>query len=181
MPVLIKKTAFVAEIPSQRKYPNKAYYSSVLDHPADEVWDLVRDFDNYPRYIDGVTESVIEDGKRGDEVGAVRRFRHGETWIRQQLMAHSDAGRSFSYAGMERFPFPGKEGADAPTPIDYKGTLRLTPIVNGGRTFVEWFVEFESPSNQVGQWTDLLSELIVQWVDSLQRTLAGRRWRLPVT
>lgn len=34
------------------------------------VWSLIRDFNNYPSYIDGVTESVIEDGKRGDEVGA---------------------------------------------------------------------------------------------------------------
>lgn len=136
---------------------------------------MIRDFDNYPRYIEGVSESVIEDSKRGDEVGAVRRFRYGETWIRQQLTAHSDTDRSFTYAGMERFPFPGKEGADAPAPIDYRGTLRIAPIVNGDRTFVEWFVEFESAPNQAGQWTDLLSELIVQWVDSLQRTLAGRR------
>jgi hypothetical protein len=38
------------------------------------VWSLIRDFNNYPAYIDGVSESVIENDKRGDEVGAVRRF-----------------------------------------------------------------------------------------------------------
>ena len=56
---------------------HRAYYSSVLDQPASEVWSLVRDFNNYPRYIKGVTESVIEDGRAGDEVGAVRRFHYG--------------------------------------------------------------------------------------------------------
>jgi hypothetical protein len=41
-----------------------ASYSAVLDHPVETVWSLIRDFNNYPIYIDGVTESVIEDGKR---------------------------------------------------------------------------------------------------------------------
>ena len=63
-----------------------AFYSTVLDHPIDRVWSLVRDFNNYPRYIDGVSESMIEDEKRGDEVGAVRRFCYLGNWIRQRLV-----------------------------------------------------------------------------------------------
>ena len=43
-----------------------AYYSTVLNHPLETVWTLIRDFNNYPAYIDGVTESVIEDDKGGD-------------------------------------------------------------------------------------------------------------------
>src|SRR5688572_2766666 len=65
-----------------------AFYSSVLDHPLDRVWALVRDFNNYPRYIDGVIESMIEDDKRGDEVGAIRRFNYQGNWIRQRLVRH---------------------------------------------------------------------------------------------
>jgi hypothetical protein len=152
---------------------HRAYYSSVLDQPADEAWSLIRDFNNYPRYIEGVTESIIEDGKRGDEVGAVRRFRYGGTWLRQRLAAHSDVDRSFTYAGMERFAFPAAEGA--PAPVGYQGTLRLTPIVDGNRTFVEWFVDFDGPGNEAAQWTALLLGLIAQWADSLRRTLAGQR------
>ena len=44
-----------------------AYYSTVLNHPLETVWTLIRDFNNYPAYIDGVSESVIEDDKGGDE------------------------------------------------------------------------------------------------------------------
>ena len=40
----------------------------MLNHPLPIVWDLIRDFNNYPAYIDGVTASVIEDNKQGDEV-----------------------------------------------------------------------------------------------------------------
>ena len=153
---------------------HKAYYSSVLNCPADKVWTLIRDFNNYPRYIEGVAESVLEDAMRGDEVGAVRRFSIGGVWIRQRLAAHSDTERFFTYAGMEPFPFPTK-GPDAPAPVDYRGTVRIAPIIDGDRTFVEWFVEFDGPSNEAAQWTDLLLELIAQWVDSLRRTLAGQR------
>ena len=83
-----------------------AYYSTVLNHPLETVWTLIRDFNNYPAYIDGVTESVIEDDKGGDEVGAVRRFCYLGNWIRQRLAGHSDAGHSLTYAGIEPFPFP---------------------------------------------------------------------------
>ena len=65
-----------------------AYYSTVLDYPLATVWSLIRDFNNYPAYIDGVTESVIEDDKGGDEVGAVRRFCYLGNWIRQRLAGH---------------------------------------------------------------------------------------------
>ena len=52
-----------------------AYYSTVLNHPLETVWALIRDFNNYPAYIEGVSESVIEDDRGGDEIGAVRRFK----------------------------------------------------------------------------------------------------------
>ena len=56
---------------------SKAYFSTVLDRPSEAVWALERDFNDYPRYIDGVDQSVMEDKKSGDSVGAVRSFRYG--------------------------------------------------------------------------------------------------------
>lgn len=153
----------------------KAYYSIVLDETAEQVWSLVRDFNNYPRYIEGVTESIIEDDKRGDEVGAVRRFHYGDVWIRQRLVSHSDTERSFTYAGLEEFPFPGADAAASPAPVNYQGTLRVTPVVESKQAFVEWFVEFDSAPNEATQWNNLLLPLIAQWTDSLRRTLAGQR------
>jgi hypothetical protein len=108
---------------------SRAHYSSVLNHSADQVWGLIRDFNNYPSYIDGVTGGVIEDDKSGDEIGAVRRFCYRGSWLRQSLTAHSDARRSFSYSGMEPFQFPAQGSAESPAAIDYAGTLQLAPIV----------------------------------------------------
>ncbi len=83
-----------------------AYYSTVLDYPLPTVWALIRDFNNYPAYIDGVTESVIEDDKGGDEIGAVRRFCYLGNWIRQRLAGHSDEGHSLTMPVSSRFRFP---------------------------------------------------------------------------
>ena len=152
---------------------SKAYYSTVLNSPVDHVWNLVRDFNDYPKYIEGVSESRIEDDRRGDDVGAIRRFCYGGAWIRQRLTAHSDDGRSFSYAGMDPFPYP-LAAERIPAAIDYSGTLRLAPVVDGNRTFVEWFVEFDGHPEDAAPWHDLLMHLIPQWVDSLGRAAEAR-------
>ena len=93
-----------------------AYYSTVLDHPLETVWSLIRDFNSYPDYIDGVSESVIEDDKGGDEVGAIRRFCYLGNWIRQRLAAHSDDAHSLTYAGLEPLPFPAGDTPEAVSP-----------------------------------------------------------------
>jgi hypothetical protein len=155
----------------------RAYFSTVLDQPADSIWSLVRDFNNYPRYIEGVTASLIEDGKRGDQVGAVRKFCYAGSWIRQRLTAHSDDERCFSYEGLEPFPFPGDQGPRSPAAIDYTGTLRLEPIVDGDRTFIEWYVEYDCPPADVARWHDELMKLIPDWVASLRRA-PGKRAKL---
>jgi ketosteroid isomerase-like protein len=149
----------------------RTYYSSVLSQPADEVWYLVRDFNSYPNYIDGVSQSVIEDDKQGDEVGAVRRFCYHGLWLRQRLIGHSDGERSFSYLGMEPFEFPIQDATRTPGAINYTGTMRLTPIIDSGRTLIEWYVEFNCPPEDLHRWDDLLMDLIPQWVDSLRRAL----------
>ena len=153
----------------------RAYYSTVLEQTAGQVWAVVRDFNDYPRYIDGVDESVIEDDKSGDCVGAVRRFRYGGKWICQRLVAHSDADRSFTYAGLEPFRFPELNDVDEAAPasaIDYQGTLRVTPIVDGDRAFFEWWLTFDCRPDECERWTAFLIKAISQWVGSAQTHLS---------
>lgn len=144
-----------------------AYYSTVLDYSVDTVWALIRDFNNYPAYIDGVSESVIEDDRRGDEIGAVRRFNYGGNWIRQRLGDHSDERRSLTYVGVDPFALPDK----GLSPVRYQGTMHLLPVVEGARTFIEWSVELEAAPNEAPQWRDLFMSMIPDWTDSLRRTL----------
>ena len=69
----------------------KAYTSTVIDLPADRVWAAVRDFNGLATWRPAaVTDSEIEEGKAGDQVGAVRSFhlRDG-AHLRERLLSHS--------------------------------------------------------------------------------------------
>jgi len=144
-----------------------AYYSTVLNHPLETVWDLIRDFNNYPAYIDGVSESIIEDDKGGDEVGAVRRFCYLGNWIRQRLADNSDEAHTLTYAGIEALPCPAEATTDAPAPTRYEGTMHLLPIVEGNRTFIEWSGKLDTEPTDDEGWRTLFEYLIPDWTHSL--------------
>ena len=148
-----------------------AFYSTVLDYPVDRVWSVIRDFNSYPRYIDGVSESVIEDDRRGDEVGAVRRFCYLGNWIRQRLVRHSDDDRLLTYAGTDRLAFPGGPEAGTAAPTAYEGTIHLHRVVDGERTYLEWPVVLDTAPGDETAWHTLFMTWIPEWADSLRRTL----------
>jgi len=149
-----------------------AYSSAVLDHPLDTVWSLIRDFNNYPAYIDGVSESVIEDDRRGDEVGAIRRFCYLGLWVRQRLAGHSDQQHTLTYAGIEPLPFPQDGSSQVPQPTQYEGTMHLLPVVEGNRTFIEWSVKLDTAPDDADRWQLQFGEWIPDWTNSLVRALA---------
>jgi hypothetical protein len=151
-----------------------AYYSTVLNHPLETVWDLIRDFNNYPSYIEGVSESVIEDDKGGDEVGAVRRFCYLGNWVRQRLAGHSDDAHALTYAGIEPLPFPTGLVPEAPAPTHYEGTMHLLPVVEGNKTFIEWKVRLDAAPEDAARWQNLFQSWIPDWTHSLERALARR-------
>src|SRR5258707_10299037 len=119
------------------------YYSRVLDWPRDDVWRVVRDFNNYPVYIDGVTESHLEDDRAGDSVGCVRSFLYQGRRVRQRLLAHSDLDRVFTYGSCEPFSFHALADQEMVRPIHYQGTLRVNCGMETVKAFVEWWVTFE--------------------------------------
>jgi hypothetical protein len=55
---------------------NKVYYSTVIDQPADRVWSVIRDFNSYPVWVEGINES-------------------------QRLLAHSDLDRFYTFESCE--------------------------------------------------------------------------------
>ena len=150
----------------------QAYYSTVLDHPLETVWSLIRDFNGYPDYIEGVSESVIEDDKGGDEVGAIRRFCYLGNWIRQRLAAHSDDNHLLTYAGLEPLTFPNSDVPAVVSPTAYQGTIHLVPITEGNRTFIEWSVALDSEPQDAERWHALFQSWIPDWTHSLERALA---------
>ncbi len=129
----------------------KGFGSSVIDAPVDEVWARIRDFNGQPDWHRGIARSEIEDGRAPDSVGAVRSFylQDGEH-VRETLLALSDLERSKTY-DMLKGPMSW---------WNYKATLRLLPITDGNRTYIEWSAEFDAkPEDEQG-----LIELVEQGV-----------------
>jgi NADPH:quinone reductase len=131
----------------------RVYRSTVVDAPVEEVWQLLRDFNAHDQWHPIVAESVIEDGRRADEIGCVRRFslRDGGE-IREQLLRLSDRERSFTYCILE-----------APLPlIGYVATVRLKPVTDGGGTLWEWFSSFSTPPEQEAALTALVGQQVYE-------------------
>jgi hypothetical protein len=143
----------------------KAYYSTVFPQSADDIWHVIRDFNNYPVWVEGAGESHIEDGKSGDAVGAVRNVLYNGKSIRQSLLALSDPDRAMSYAFCE---------ADALPVQNYRATLQLTPITDGDRAFVEWSATFDCAPERHDEWTAFYNDAFGRWLGSLRRHLDGR-------
>lgn len=120
----------------------KSYYSIVLDHPADDVWAVIRPFDHYA-WAGVESDTIIEDGKAGDQVGSVRRVTAGANVLRQLLLAHSDADRSYTYGFCGAAPFPVQ---------DYQATLRVSPVVVDNRAFIEWWATFDCAAEDRDRW-----------------------------
>jgi polyketide cyclase/dehydrase/lipid transport protein len=144
----------------------RAYYSTVFAQPAQRIWEIIRDFNNYQVWVDGAGSSEIEDGKSGDAVGAVRSVIYRERHIRQRLLALSDLERSQTY---------GFCGAASLPVTDFQATLRVTPVVDGDRSFVEWWATFDCDPAQVEAHAATLSSWFGNWLESLRRTLADER------
>jgi hypothetical protein len=143
----------------------RAYYSTVLEHTADDVWAVIRPFDHYAWA--GVPGDVtIEAGKAGDQISAIRRVPAGEKILRQVLRAHSDAERFYSYAFCDAAPYP---------VLDYEATIRVTPVVQTGQAFVEWWATFDCAIDERARWVAFFEhEGFAKWLSALRRYMAER-------
>jgi hypothetical protein len=143
----------------------KAYYSTVFEQPAPDVWKIVRDFNNYPVWAGGAGESEIEDGKSGDTVGAIRSVLYEERRIRQRLLAQSDLERSQTYEFCDAASLP---------LTGFQATLRITAIVDGDQAFVEWWATFDCDAPHRDELAGTLRSWFGKWLESLRSTLGSR-------
>ena len=132
-----------------------SYASTVIDAPAGAVWAKIRDFNAMPAWNpEGIATSEIEDGKAGDQVGAVRSFTlvADGTHLREKLLAHSDEKRSYTY-DFQKTPFD----ID-----DYNATIRVTPVTDGDKAFVEWWTTFDCDRDKQEHWVGFFASQVFQ-------------------
>ncbi len=127
--------------------------STIVERPIEEVWAFLRDFNGHARWHPAVAESAIEDGKHGDQVGCVRRFRLRDgAELREQLLALSDRDKSLTYCILE-----------APLALfGYVATLRLKPVTDGRHTLWHWQSSFSAPPEQQTALARLVAEDIYE-------------------
>jgi hypothetical protein len=140
---------------------SKAYYSTVFDNTADEVWSMIRDF-NEDRWSGEVSKSWSENGKSGQEVGNVRVIQVGDTRLRQELRAFSDVERFFTY---------GFCGTPSIPVENFLATMRVTPVVDGDHAFVEWIATFDSAEAERGRCIAYLTDGFARWLGALRKKL----------
>lgn len=139
----------------------RVYISSVIGAPAARVWERVRDFNGLPGWHPRIRDSRIEDALPADKVGCIRHFhlQNGDV-IREQLLGLSDYDMFCTYGILE-----------SPMPIeDYVATLRLTPITDGDRCFIEWSAEFTCAPDVEAEWVSNIGTGVFQTgIDALKR------------
>lgn len=135
----------------------------MLNHPADAVWAQIRSFGAYA--WSGVGgETVIENGRSGEQVGAIRRVTTSAGEIRQRLAAFSEINQSYT----DEFVGP------ASVPVsNYRASIRVVPVVEDDRAFVEWWATFDCAPDDVRRWRHHLErEGFANWLGSLSRQMA---------
>ncbi|RDJ23342.1 SRPBCC family protein [Bosea caraganae] len=143
----------------------RVYASSVIAAPAARVWARVRDFNGLPNWHPRIAESRIENGEPSDKVGCIRAFslRSGDR-LREQLLGLSDYDMFCTYAIL-----------DSPMPLtNYVATLRLTPITDQERTFIEWSADFDCAPEQEAELVAGIGTNVFQGgFDALKRAFGG--------
>ncbi|NKB15883.1 MAG: SRPBCC family protein [Sphingomonadales bacterium] len=142
------------------------YTSTVIEAPSDLVWTEIRDFNALPRWVPAVKESRIELNQPSDKVGCIRNFtlRDGGR-LREQLLALSDYDMSCTYSILE-----------SPMGVtNYVATLKLIPITDGNRTFIEWTADFDCPPARTAELVETIGRGVFQAAfDTLKSRLGGR-------
>jgi Polyketide cyclase / dehydrase and lipid transport len=145
----------------------KVFTSSVVPAPIEAVWARVRDFNALPAWNPAVERSRIEGGLASDVVGCVRSFdlKDGGN-LREQLLALDDRAHSCTYSILE-----------SPMPLQgYVARLRLLPITNGDRTYVEWTAEFDCAAEEEADLVQKIGQDVFQGsFDVLEREFGTAR------
>src|SRR5690348_17129388 len=126
----------------------RVFVSSVMEAPADHVWAAIRPFDAVTEWLPFVKSSPIEDGGDPTRVGCIRVLTQTDGEIfREVLLALSDVERFYSYTFVS-----------SPVPVrNHCTTLRVLPITDGSRSYVEWSSAFEIDPQYEAQLVNLMN------------------------
>jgi hypothetical protein len=137
--------------------------STILDAPTGAVWNVLRDFNGFDRWLPAIASTAMERAHPADRIGCVRRvkLRDGAE-LREQLLALSDLEQTMSYGLLD-------------TPIrlfNYVAHVRLLPVTDGDRTFWHWEARFTTrPEDRAGLTRMVAEDIFQAGFDAVRRRL----------
>lgn len=131
----------------------KVKCSTIIDHPTESVWNILRDFNGHDHWHPAIATSQIERSRDSDSIGCIRKFRLQDgSELREQLLALSDAEQSYSYCLL-----------DTPVPLfNYVSHVRLFPVTDMDGTYWEWEGRFNTIDNREDELKQMVSIDIYQ-------------------
>ena len=144
----------------------KIYRSTILDAPADRVWRDLRDFNGLANWHPSIVSSRIEKGHPADKVGCVRNIQGKDgAQIREKLLSLSDYDYTCTSAIL-----------DSPMGLDdHVATMRLFPVTEGNRCFIEWTAEFDCAPEKDAELAETIGDGMFQTgFDALKKRYGQR-------
>ena len=141
------------------------FVSTVIDASPDRVWAIIRDFNGLPDWMPVVASSRIENDEPSDRIGCVRNFvLEDGGQIRERLLSLSDYDYACSYAILS-----------SPMGVrDYVANMRLIPVTDTGRTFMEWSARFDcEPGRERELQTQIGEGVFLAGMNALKARLGG--------
>ncbi|MFE5585853.1 SRPBCC family protein [Kitasatospora sp. NPDC056531] len=138
--------------------------STVVEAPAERVWELVGDYHALGDWHPHLPPSRLGNGLTGNAIGSVRVFELPDgVVLHETLLAYDEEARSYTYS----FP-DGTFHFD-----DYRATLRVTPVTELGASFVEWSVTFDIEPEHRKESSDRVHGVFTSGLAALRKHFAG--------
>ena len=143
----------------------KSFASVVIDADPAAVWQVVRNFNGTPDYLDAVATSEILDGKPADQVGCQRHIVLTDgSVVEETLIGIDDETRTLRYhLTASPFPFTG-----------YYSTMRVSLVSENGASYVDWSSVYDCQEADAAAMDDLLAgQLYGPGLASIKKSLTS--------
>jgi NADPH:quinone reductase len=141
----------------------KVLVSTVINAPIERVWRTVGDFNGLPAWMPGMKDSVIEDGKAPNAIGAVRRLAMAGSKdpLRERLEVLDSENYRITYSVLAG-PLPVK---------NILTSLHLRPITDSYATLGEWSTQFDTEPGKEEEGQQFMARVFGAGFRALKRHL----------
>lgn len=126
----------------------------VVEAPADEVWNAIRDFHDGSAFPNVVESLEVVGEKSGTEVGAKRVLNGG---FHETLLGLDDANRTLRYSIDD-----GPDAISKDNVTGYVGEVSVHPVTDTNSAYVKWSSDWESSGGGVKEFCDPIYAALLQ-------------------